>query len=108
MKHAYNKLVRDKIPTIIIESGRHCEFQTLEGEALLDALKEKLIEKAEVFSKRATADELSDIYDLLDTIVEKFDYEPMYIDYLKMQNKERKGSYSGNTFLLYIEDDQEN
>ena len=106
MKHAYNKLVRDKIPEIIRESGRQCEFKSLEGEAVLDALKEKLIEKAAVFSERPSEDELSDIYELLDTIVEKFDFEPMHIDYLKMQNRERKGSYSENTFLVSVDDGQ--
>ena len=92
MKHEYNKLVRDKIPDIIRESGRSCDYKILSDAEVLDALKDKLIEKANIFAERPSEDEISDIYELIDAIVEKFDYEPMHIDYLKLQNKETKGS----------------
>ena len=104
MQHAYNKLVRDKIPDIIRESGRSCDYKILSDAEVLDALKDKLIEKANIFAERPSEDEISDIYELIDAIVEKFDYEPMHIDYLKLQNKETKGTYSGNTFLISADD----
>jgi len=28
----------------------------------------------------------------------------MHIDYLKLQNNEQKGTYSGNTFLVSVDD----
>lgn len=105
MKHAYNKLVRDKIPAIIEESGRSCDYKILDDTAVKKALQEKLVEKAAVFAEKPSEDELSDIYEVLLAITQKFDYEPMHIDYLKLQNKERKGSYSGNTFLISVEDE---
>ncbi|MEG0075643.1 MAG: nucleoside triphosphate pyrophosphohydrolase [Eubacterium sp.] len=107
MKHEYNKLVRDKIPEIIRESGRQCDYKILGNSEMLDALKEKLIEKANIFSERPSEDEVSDIYELLSVIVEKFDFEPMHIDYLKLQNKESKGTYAGNTFLIDVDDQVE-
>jgi len=106
MKVEYNKLVRDKIPEIIRESGRTCEFKILGQSEIKDALKEKLIEKADVFSNRPSEDEISDIYELLDTIVEVYDFEPLHIDYLKLQNKESKGSYSEKVFLISVDDGQ--
>ncbi|MGL4606729.1 MAG: nucleoside triphosphate pyrophosphohydrolase [Eubacteriaceae bacterium] len=105
MKVEYNKLVRDKIPEIIRSSGRSCEYKILGDSEIKNALKEKLLEKAEIFSVNPSEDELSDIYELLSTIVEKFDYEPMHIDYLKLQNKESKGTYSGNTYLISVNDE---
>ncbi|MEG0509625.1 MAG: nucleoside triphosphate pyrophosphohydrolase [Eubacterium sp.] len=87
------------------ESGRSCDYKILGNDEVLDALKEKLIEKANIFSERPSEDEVSDIYELLAAIVEKFDFEPMHIDYLKMQNNEAKGTYSGNTFLISVDDD---
>lgn len=104
MKHEYNKLVRDKIPQIIQDSGRDCEFRILTDDEAKDALKEKLIEKAQIFSERPSEDEISDLYEVISAIIEKFDYEPMHIDYLKMQNNENKGTYSGNTFLISVDD----
>lgn len=104
MKHEYNKLVRDNIPNIIRESGRSCDSKILNNEEVLNALKDKLIEKASIFAERPSEDEISDIYELIDAIIEKFDYEPMHIDYLNLQNKETKGTYSGNTFLISADD----
>ncbi|MDD2413551.1 MAG: nucleoside triphosphate pyrophosphohydrolase [Eubacteriaceae bacterium] len=106
MKHAYNKLVRDKIPEIIEESGRHCEYEILSDDASIkNALIDKLKEKADAFAHKPTEDELSDLYEVLTAIVKQYDFEPMHIDYLKMQNNEQKGTYSGNTFLISVDDD---
>jgi len=104
MKHEYNKLVRDKIPEIIKESGRNCEYRILEDSEMKEALKVKLIEKAEVFAKKPNEDELSDLYEIMSTIVKYYDFEPMHIDYLKIENKEKKGSYAGKTFLVSVDD----
>ncbi len=106
MKIDYNKLVRDKIPQIIKDSGRTCDFKVLDNLEMKEALKEKLIEKAQVFSDKPSEDELSDIYELLDTIVESYDFEPLHIDYLKLRNKENKGSYSSRTYLISVDDGQ--
>jgi predicted house-cleaning noncanonical NTP pyrophosphatase (MazG superfamily) len=106
MKVDYNKIVRDKIPEIIRNSGRTCEYKILGESEVKGALKEKLIEKAQIFSVRPSEDELSDIYELLEAIVETFDFEPMHIDYLKIQNKENKGTYSEKVFLISVDDGQ--
>ncbi|WKY45815.1 nucleoside triphosphate pyrophosphohydrolase [Eubacteriaceae bacterium ES2] len=106
MKVEYNKLVRDKIPQIIKESGRTCEYKILGDSEIKDALKDKLIEKAQIFSNKPSEDELSDIYELLNAIVETYDYEPLHIDYLKLQNKENKGTYSNRVYLISVDDGQ--
>ena len=106
MKVEYNKIVRDKIPEIIRGSGRTCEYKILGESEVKDALKEKLLEKAQIFLKRPSEDELSDIYELLDAIVETFEYEPLHIDYLKIQNKANKGTYSEKVFLISVDDGQ--
>ena len=107
MKVEYNKIVRDKIPQIIRDSGRTCEYKILGESEVKEALKEKLLEKAQIFLKRPSEDELSDIYELLDAIVETFEYEPLHIDYLKIQNKENKGTYSEKVFLISVDDGQQ-
>ena len=106
MKVEYNKIVRDKIPQIIRDSGRTCEYKILGESEVKEALQEKLLEKAQIFLKRPSEDELSDIYELLDAIVETFEYEPLHIDYLKIQNKENKGTYSEKVFLISVDDGQ--
>ena len=106
MKVEYNKLVRDKIPEIIKASGRTCEYKILGESEVNDALKEKLLEKAQIFSKKPSEDELSDIYELLGAIIEAFEFEALQIDYLKLQNKETKGPDSKKIFLISVDDGQ--
>ena len=107
MKIDYNKLVRDKIPEIIKDSGRTCDFKVLDNDdEMKNGLKEKLIEKAQVFTNKPSEDELSDIYELLDTIVEIYDFESLHIDYLKLRNKENKGSYLNRVYLISVDDGQ--
>ena len=49
MKKTYNKLVRDRIPEIIKESGSHCTYHKATGAALEEALLNKLIEEVNEF-----------------------------------------------------------
>ena len=42
----YNKIVRDKIPEIIAKRGERAEIVRLEGEALIKALRQKLVEES--------------------------------------------------------------
>lgn len=107
MKHEYNQIVRDKIPEIIEKSGRTCDVKILDNDTdIKSALCDKLRVKAESFAARPTEDELSDLYGLMDAIVKAYDFEPMHIDYLKMQNEKQKGAYSGKTYLVSAEDNQ--
>ncbi|MGI6109738.1 MAG: hypothetical protein ACOYB8_07860 [Eubacteriaceae bacterium] len=105
MRREYNRLVRDKVPEIITNSGRKCDFRILSDSEVILALQDKLQEKAEKFAKHPSEEEISDIYELLDAIIDKFGYEQMHIDYLKLKNREETGGYNKNTYLIYVEDD---
>ena len=69
MRREYNRLVRDKVPDIITHSGRRCEYRILSESEVILALQDKLIEKADKFSKRPSEEEVSDIFELLDAII---------------------------------------
>lgn len=105
MKREYNKLVRDRVPEIFENSGRKVEYKILSDAQVLLALQDKLLEKAQNFAKRPSETEISDIFELMDTIIEKFEYEQMHIDYLKLKNREAKGGYSKNVYLISVDDE---
>lgn len=108
MKHTYNKLVRDRVPEIFKNSGREVEYKILSDSQVLLALQDKLLEKAQKFAERPTEDEISEIFELMDTIIDKFQFEQMHIDYLKMRNREVKGGYTQNIYLISVEDEPSN
>jgi predicted house-cleaning noncanonical NTP pyrophosphatase (MazG superfamily) len=65
----YNKLVRDKIPGQIKRRGESVEVIRLQGEALLTALRQKLVEEAfEVADAKSFDDIVAELADVLEVI----------------------------------------
>ena len=79
MRTEYNKLVRDKIPEIIRNSGNHCEISTLNGAEYIKALRQKLVEEANE-AATATPDELAqelaNVLEVVDTLIAAAKIEP--------------------------------
>lgn len=69
----YNKLVRDKIPEIIEQSGKKAKIRIVQGEELKRALKNKLVEEARELlhanTEEEVIEELADVFEVLDSIV---------------------------------------
>ncbi len=49
----YNKLVRDKIPEIIEQSGKTCKCEVLSDEQYIQMLNEKLLEEVNEYFESA-------------------------------------------------------
>ncbi|WP_433988331.1 nucleoside triphosphate pyrophosphohydrolase [Pseudomonas poae] len=65
----FNKLVRDKIPEAIHAKGEEVKYVKLEGEALIKALKRKIIEEAfEVSDAETRHDIVEELADLRETV----------------------------------------
>lgn len=58
----YNKLVRDKIPEIIAESGKVAIYRRLDDEEYKIELEKKLDEEVAEFHESKSIEELADIY----------------------------------------------
>ncbi len=106
MKRMVNQLVRDLVPSLIEQSGRTCEYKTLSDAEVIIALQDKLVKKAELFAQKPSEEEVSDIFELMDAIIDKFGFEQMHIDYLQLKNREAKGPYSKNYYLISVDDDK--
>lgn len=61
----YNKLVRDKIPEIIAESGGKANIRTLPDEEYLRVLEAKLDEEVAEFHQDKSVEELADILEVV-------------------------------------------
>jgi|LGVF01.2.fsa_nt_gb predicted house-cleaning noncanonical NTP pyrophosphatase (MazG superfamily) len=106
MKTTYNKLVRDKIPQLIEESGRKQTSRKLNDEEYFKALIDKVIEEIKEYRETDNEEELADVFEVLDNIVKFKDYEPMHIDYLKIKRKEARGTFDERIFLEEVEDNE--
>lgn len=104
MKRSYNKLVRDRIPQLIEESGRSYTSRTLSEKEYFDALLDKIIEEVEEFRVSDNEEEIADIYEALSCLVQLKEYEPMHIDYLQLIRREARGSFNERVLLIDVED----
>ncbi len=104
MKMKYNKLVRDRIPELIEESGRKQISRTLNEDEYEQALMDKIVEEIEEYRVSKNEEEIADIYEVLDCLVKLKDYEPMHIDYLRLIKREARGSFHKRILLEEVED----
>ncbi|MEL7654927.1 MAG: nucleoside triphosphate pyrophosphohydrolase [Bacillota bacterium] len=103
MNRSYNKLVRDRIPQLIEESGRSYTSRTLNEKEYFDALLDKIVEEIEEYRISQNEEELADVYEVLDCLVKLKEYEPMHIDYLQLIRREARGSYVDRILLIDVE-----
>lgn len=104
MKMKYNKLVRDRVPELIEESGRKQISRTLNEDEYEQALMDKIVEEIEEYRVSKNEEEIADIYEVLDCLVKLKDYEPMHIDYLRLIKREARGSFHKRILLEEVED----
>lgn len=106
MRIMYNKLVRDRIPDIIRQSGRECGTAILALEDYRDALLAKLVEEA---NELATAKEdelvteIGDVYEVLEMIVEAFNVSPETVRSTKALRQRERGGFRERIKLLWTE-----
>jgi predicted house-cleaning noncanonical NTP pyrophosphatase (MazG superfamily) len=104
MKIPYNKLVRDKIPQLIEESGRKQTSRVLNEGEYINALIDKIIEEIEEFRASGEEEEIADVYEALDCLVKLKGYEPMHIDYIRLIKREARGSFKERILLIDVEE----
>lgn len=61
----YNKLIRDKIPEIIVKSGKQPIFETLDDETYKKYLHEKLVEEIQEYLESDSIEELADLVEII-------------------------------------------
>jgi len=99
-----NKLVRDKIPSIIIENGEMPNFRIMEDDEFLKALNEKLSEEVAEYQRSGSMEELADILQVICTISDVIGRGFKEVEYLKDEKALERGAFKTQTFLESIDD----
>lgn len=100
----YNKLVRDKIPEIIAESGQKATFRVLDESEYLSHLEKKLDEEVAEFHESKSIEELADIFEVLTELVAVCGAS--YSAFMQVGNQKRKerGGFSKRICLIETEE----
>ena len=99
----YNKLVRDKIPEDIENRGEAVQVYKLQGDAMVTALKRKVVEEAyEVLQASTTntmAEELADLNEVVETLLEALKLNQEDIRDRQKEKREKRGGFSKGLML---------
>lgn len=104
MKKTYNKLIRDKIPEIILSSGEKPKVKILGNRQYKEELKKKLIEEVRELNlargKKEIINELADISELIDWICREYKVEKDILKKCKTEKNSKRGSFKDKLFLV--------
>jgi predicted house-cleaning noncanonical NTP pyrophosphatase (MazG superfamily) len=99
----YNKIVRDKIPVVIAARGERVETIHLRGDALLVALREKLVEEAfEALDAKSGEDlvgELADVGEVVGALCQALRVKAAQLKSVRWEKRRRRGGFEGGLML---------
>ena len=99
----YNKIVRDKIPEIIAKRGERAEIIRLRGDALITALRQKLVEEAfEALDARSGEDlvgELADVSEVIDVLCGALKISGAHLKAVQKEKRQRRGGFERGIML---------
>ena len=106
-RHDYNKLVRDKIPEHIRQRGESVTTAQLHDDALLRALREKLVEEAyellDAKDQQSIVAELADIREVIDSLIQKLGVPEKEVAEEQEQKRHKRGGFSDGIVLVETE-----
>ena len=117
MSQTYYKLVRDKIPNLIMKDGKRviCEG-VKDDERYKQILMDKLMEEAnETIQAVNTAwgdgpkklvDEVADVMDVIDAILKLYGISPDIVMEHRLNKREEKGAFNDRVYLIEVIDNQ--
>lgn len=94
-----NKIIRDKIPKILEDSGKDYYIHIVDDKEALKYLDLKLDEEVEEFHKDKNLEELADIMEVLFSLGKKLGYTEEDLLNKRIEKKEAKGGFDKNIIL---------
>jgi|LGVE01.1.fsa_nt_gb predicted house-cleaning noncanonical NTP pyrophosphatase (MazG superfamily) len=103
-KITYNKLIRDKIPQIIKESGSQSKTYIADINEYKSLLLAKLVEESKELQEEPCIEELADIMEVLESIKAVFNFSDHDIEKKKEEKKDKRGGFDERIILEYVYD----
>jgi predicted house-cleaning noncanonical NTP pyrophosphatase (MazG superfamily) len=103
----YPKLVRDRIPAIIAESGRQCHTTVLTKPAFQAALLDKLVEEAQeaqVAPAEELLAELADVLEVFETLLVTHHFTMDQVRQFQLQKRMDRGGFSSQLQIDWVEE----
>jgi len=99
----YNKLVRDKIPEIIVAKGDLPKIEILDDERYFNELNRKLQEEVNEYLEAYEIEELADILEVVYAIAEYRQISPDNLERVRLEKHNARGGFEDRVFLVGVE-----
>lgn len=104
----HNKLVRDKIPQIISQSGKTAHTHILSDEEYLIELDRKLNEECAEYQADKSLEELADMLEVMYAIVVARGYSMEELERIRSEKAQKRGAFNEKIYLESVDDQGEN
>jgi predicted house-cleaning noncanonical NTP pyrophosphatase (MazG superfamily) len=96
----YNKLVRDKIPELIAQSGEKPLVRILDSQEYIACLEAKLDEEAGEYHRDKNAEELADIIEVVFALAAVHGVSEEELLTQRLRKRESRGGFFNRVFLI--------
>ncbi|MCB8814733.1 DUF429 domain-containing protein [Desulfosporosinus shakirovi] len=100
----YNKLIRDKIPQIIEDSGKKAIIEKVSDPEYLDLLNAKLGEELQKYLDSQRVEELADLVEVVYAILEYKEVSRQEFEDVRKQKVEERGAFRDTLLLKEVSD----
>ena len=95
----YNKLVRDKIPELIINENRHPVTRILDNDEYRVELNNKLQEEVKEYIEDNNVEELADIVEVVYGILDSMDVSLEEFESVRKAKVDKRGAFKDRIYL---------
>ena len=105
MTTTYNKLVRDRIPEIILKSGKKCSTEILPEEKYLELIDVKLDEELAEYHRDQNIEELADLLEVIYAAAVARGYTPEDLERVRAEKAAKRGGFEKRILLKEVFED---
>ena len=95
----YNKLVRDKIPEMIVNENRHPVTRVLDNDEYRVELNKKLQEEVKEYIEDNNVEELADIVEVVYGILDSMDISIEEFESVRKAKVDKRGAFKNKIYL---------
>lgn len=104
----YDKLVRDKIPEIIENSGKKCIVEVMDDETYLKYLDAKLGEELAEYQADKSLEELADLLEVMYAVAVARGYTIEELEQVRKEKADKRGGFEKKLLLKGVMEDANN
>lgn len=101
-KKSYHKLIRDRIPEIIEQSGKSCVVSVLSDEEYLRMIDEKLNEELAEYHADGSIEELADLLEVIYAAAKARGYTIEQLEAIRVEKVRQRGGFDKRILLKEV------